>query len=219
MRNRIVLLLVLLLLKFNLLFSQNIDTGCNRTVNFKEYSSLLPEGFCMPEGYWAVDIYEADVNKDEKQDRIIKYYKKNWNCGDTIFLSVYFSKNDSTYKFIKTFSNLYTPLIRESMDIPWILENCVMPDSVARYAWQNSMWLLFENGFIIVPFAVDLWTGYDFYFEYDKVRKNWYLTKQQEWFIPDGEYERKYAPDSKIDKVENGICIDDFRIKDYLRPW
>jgi hypothetical protein len=67
--------------------------------------------------------------------------------------------------------------------------------------------------------AIDLWNGLDFYFEYDLNRKNWYLTKQQRWYIPDGGYEIKYSDKSIIENVKNGICIDDFRIKDYLHPW
>lgn len=218
MRNKIVLLLVFILLKFNLLISQNINNDCNREVNYKKYSSLLPEGFCMPEGYWVVDVFEADINKDEMKDRIIKFYKKNWTCEDTIFLIVYFRENDSTYKFIKRLSNLYTPMVRDYVNLEWLVKNC-SDEYISQYAWQNSMWLRFEKGFIIVPFAVDLWNGLDFYFEYDTIRKNWYLTQKQSWYIPDGEYEKKYLSDSKIEKVEDGICIDAFRIKDYLQPW
>lgn len=175
-------------------------------------------GFCMPEGYWAVAVFEADINSDDKQDRLIKYYKMDWKCADTIFLAIFIRLNDTTLNYTKTFSNLYTPLVESYSDLSWLVANC-SNEYMSTYAWENQMWLRFEKGVIIVPFAINEGNGLDFYFKYDTFRNNWYLTQQQRWYIQDGEYEKKYAPDSKIEKLERGICIDEFRIKNYLQPW
>lgn len=191
---------------------------CNRTTNIEEYKSLLPKSFCMPKGYWAVDVYKADVNGDGNMDKIIKYYKKDWKCADTIYLAIFFGMNDTIFNYAKTFTNLYTPLVESYSDLSWLVENC-KNEYMSTYAWENQMWLRFEKGFIIVPFAINEGNGLDFYFEYNSIKKNWFLIQQQKWQIPDGEYERKYSPGSRIEKVRNGICIDDFRIKDYLQPW
>ncbi|MDX9694677.1 MAG: hypothetical protein RBT49_02705 [Bacteroidales bacterium] len=218
MKSKLVILSIFIILNVRFTPAQTQIADCNRSTNYKEYKSLLPIGFCMPEGYWAVDVFEADINSDDKQDRLIKYYKKDWKCADTIFLAVFFRLNDTTFKYAKTFSNLYTPLVENYSNLSWLVENCTN-EYMSTYAWENQMWLRFEKGVIIVPFAINEGNGFDFYFTYDTYRKNWYLTQQQRWYIQDNEYERKYLPDSKIEKVENGISINSFRIKDYLQPW
>jgi hypothetical protein len=217
MKNFIIILLSVLLLQFYSGCSQSTDT-CNKTTNYKKFESLLPKDFCMPDGYWVVDVFDADINNDERKDRLIKYYRKDWKCADTVFLAIYLSENNSALKYEKTLANLYTPMVREFTDLEWLVKNCA-DKYISQYAWDNQMWVRFEKGQIIVPFAIDLWNGLDFYFEYDPRRKNWYLSKQRKWFIPEGEYEIKYAPDSQIESVVNGKSIDDFKIKDYLQPW
>lgn len=198
--------------------AQSIDQNCNRLVNNKKQASQLPKGFCMPNGYSVSWIFEADINADENIDRLIEYQKINWKCGDTIYLSVFFGVNDTTFTHYKTYSNLYTPLVEQSFkDIEWLVNNC-KDEYMSKWAWDNQMWLRFSRGQILIPFAVDLWNGYDFYFTYDKNRNNWYLTQQQKWVIPDGGYEMKYELGSILEKVVNGICIDDFKINDYLKP-
>lgn len=218
MKNKLIFFIIIILLDIRFISAQVKTGDCNRSTNYKEYKSLLPKNFCMPEGYWAVDVFEADINSDDKQDRLIKYYKKEWKCADTIFLAVYLGLNDTTFRYIKTFSNLYTPLVESFSDLTWLVEHCT-DEYMSTYSWENQMWLRFEKGLIIVPFAINDGNGLDFYFTYDHISKNWYLTQQQDWYIPDGEYERKYAPEGNVEKVEDGICIDAFRIKDYLQPW
>jgi len=201
------------------LYAQKNFSDCNRTVNFKEYLSRLPSNFCMPNGYSVARIFNEDINADGIMDRLIKYYKIDWKCADTIFLAVFFGETDTTFTHYKTYSNLYTPMVEQSFkDIEWLVNNC-KDDFISLYAWDNQMWLRFSKGQILIPFAVNLWNGYDFYFTYDTSRKNWYLTQKQKWIIPDVEHEMKYEQVSIPEKVENGICIDDFRIKNYLISW
>ncbi len=201
------------------LYSQKNISDCNRAVNFKEYTLLLPNDFCMPKGYTVIDVYNEDVNSDGKADRLIEFSKKEWKCGDTTFLAIYFGEELSKFKFIKTLSNLYVPIVKE-FDLEWLIKNCPISDSISRYAWPNQGMIKFKKGQIIVPFAVNLEKGLDFYFEYDKTRENWYLKYQQEWYRIDYNLSTEigYSPDSKLQKVDNGLCIDDFKIKNFLKP-
>jgi hypothetical protein len=193
-------------------------TQCNREVNYQSSISKLPEDFCMPQGFLVVDIMEEDISNDGVIDRAIKYRKKNWHCGDTVFLSIYLGLDNAQFLFSKTLSNLYTPLIRESLDTEWILNNCDMPDSIARFTWDNGAWVHLVKGCIVVPFAVDLWNGVDFYFDFNKKLNNWVLKKSQNWEIDDGGYERMYLNKNEY-KLEREMPIDDFRIVKYLKPW
>jgi hypothetical protein len=93
-----------------------------------------------------------------------------------------------------------------------------MPDSIARFAWDNGAWVHLVRGHIVVPFALDLWNGIDFYFEFSNKANNWVLKKSQQWEIPDGHYERAYFDKNKY-TVEQEMSIDDFKIVKYLRPW
>ncbi len=202
------------------LYSQKNISDCNRAVNFNEYLLLLPNDFCMPKGFTVIDIHSEDVNGDGKEDRLIEFSKKEWKCGDTTFLAIYFGEENSNFKYIKTLSNLYVPIV-ERFDSEWLIKNCPIPDSISRYDWPNQGMVKFKKGQIIVPFAVDYSKGLDFYFEYDKERENWYLQYKQEWYRKDFNHstEIEYWPENKVEKVNNGLCIDDFKIKNYLIPW
>lgn len=202
------------------LYSQEIISDCNREVNFKEYLSLIPDNFCMPKGFTVVDVYIADVNGDEEIDRLIEFSKKEWKCGDTTFLAIYFGEGNSKFKYIKTLSNLYAPIVKE-FDLEWLIKNCPVSDSISRYAWPNQGQVKFKKGQIVVPFAVDYNEGLDFYFEYDKARENWYLQYKQVWYREDYNHSTaiKYLPQDTLEKIDNDLCIDDFNIKKYLRPW
>jgi hypothetical protein len=191
-------------------------THCNQDTEFKRFKKFLPSDFCMRSGFVVYDVFEethVDLNLDGYPDRLIKYYKRKWNCADTVFLSVYFMQKDSTFKLAKTFNNLYTPLVESFSDLTWIINNC-QEDNMSQYAWENIMWVRFENGLVIVPFAVDLNTGFDFYFSYDINRKNWFLTKEHSWIIPDGGFEPTY--DKAPVSAKENLSIDNFRINKYL---
>jgi hypothetical protein len=193
-----------------------VANDCNQDTQFKRFKQFLPTDFCMPPGFIVYDVFEendVDLNLDGYPDRLIKYYRKKWSCADTVFLSVYFMQKDSTFKLAKTFKNLYTPLVESFSDLTWLVKNC-QQDNMSEYAWENIMWVRFANGLIIVPFAVDLSTGFDFYFSYDVNRKNWFLTKEHRWTIPDGGFERIYDKDA-VSTTEN-LSIDNFRINKYL---
>ena len=119
---------------------QNLNPDCNKTVNFKKFSSLLPKDFCMPIGFWVVDVFIEDINGDDLKDKMIEYYKKDWKCEDTVFLAVYFARNDSTYRYMKTFTNLFTPMVRDFVSMEWIVKNC-SNEYIYQYSWDNQMWL------------------------------------------------------------------------------
>lgn len=218
----IVILLINVILTCSL-YAQINSKACNRTVAFVEDKNFLPSDFCMPLGYWVVDVFkrfETDVNNDSINDRFIQYNKMDWKCGDTVFIAIYLGKKDHTYTFAKTLSNLCPPMAEYS-DLSWLVKNCKDPYS-DRWGYDNISLISFEKGLIKVPFSINLFKGFDFYFEYDSNRKNWYLTKKQGWDIPDGGLTGTIKDITHegylIEKVENGISIDDFRIGDYLVP-
>ena len=232
--------LTVCLLSITVSLSQNKNGECNKDVDAVEYVSLLPHDFCMPKGYIVMDIYQTadwrgdtvDVNNDGILDIVIKYYKEKWECADTVFFAVYLGKTDTTFQYCKTFSNLCTPLVEDFFNTSWLVKNCT-DEYIDRYGWENVMWIRFNQGCIIVPFSTgfDYNEGFDFYFEYDNDRENWYLTKQQKWIMADytqtfeeegggvvmgpARYEKEYT--EAIEIVSNGICIDDFKIDNYLR--
>lgn len=227
------------LLNSTSLLSQVKDDNCNRSVEFKEYGSLLPPDFCMPKGFNVFEVYRTDdwradtvdINNDGISDIIIQHYKKNWKCADTVFFTAYLGQTDTTFQYCKTFSNLCTPLVNDFFNIDWLVKNCE-DEYIDRYGWENIKWIRFKKGYILVPFSTgfDYNEGFDFYFEYDNYRHNWYLKKLQKWIMEDytqlvdeedgsvrigtTRYEKKYI--GEIETINDDICIDDFKIDDYL---
>lgn len=207
----------------NILFGQSENISCNRTVAFSNYAKYLPPDFCMPSGYKVFDVFineNADINNDTINDRFIQYNKANWQCGDTIYFSIYLGQKGGSFKLAKTLSNLCPPMAKYP-DISWLVNNCKDPYT-SRWGYDNLSLICFGKGLILVPFSINLSKGFDFYFEYDANRNNWYLTKKQGWEIPDGGAKGTINDIThkgyELEKVDKGISIDDFRIEDYLEP-
>src|SRR5690606_15661970 len=97
---------------------QNPD--CNQKVWIGKFAKLISKDICIKNGpYHISQVYEmCDVNNDGLKDLIIDYNKVNLQDGDTIFVSVYLQKSDSTFKLLKTFDNLY-PIYFDRYDLEY----------------------------------------------------------------------------------------------------
>ncbi|WP_075590529.1 hypothetical protein [Labilibacter marinus] len=211
-------IIISFLISFNFLVSAQIKK-CNKSVAFKKETKLLPQDFCMPVGFWVVDVQDVDLNCDGLNDRVIQYNKKGFVCGDTVFYDLFFLKADSSYKYVKTISNINTPRV-SSFDYDWLKENCSNADDLYWYIYVNDDLIEFKEGVIEVGFAINEEAGYKFFFTYCKSKNNWYLSQKQKWDFPEPpEPMRPKLPSPHIfQNVTNGISIDGFNIRDYLEP-
>jgi hypothetical protein len=153
------------------------DTNCNRTVEIKEYSKILPIEVCLPKGYQVVYIYNnVDFNSDKKNDFCFAWRKINISDGDTTYISIYKQNSDSTYHIFKTFKNL-RPLFFKDYSPEYHPKDSSLNELKGKYIGYGLRKLNFENDLIKVVFAADATDDFSLVYKYDDSIKNWKLTE------------------------------------------
>ena len=155
--------------------------NCNRKVNFKKLERILPEKFCMPDGYKVYSIIDTiDITDDKITDKIIEWERSKSRDGDTTFVSIYKQNNDSTFSFLVTLNNLYTQYF-ESNDLSYKVADPKLQKIKSMYIYPNYNRVEFTRNTIKVGFFLDAGGGADLYFVFDKIRQNWFLSKEVFW--------------------------------------
>ena len=202
---------------FTLIFiSLNIScTGqegkpCFRDVLISRYKSMLPQEVCIPEGYIIDEIFDStDVNGDRLNEFIFSWRKKNFEDGDTLFISFYMHFKNDKYQFFKTLKNLF-PINFKRYDFEYNVEDKTLNEVWNKYNGMNPFVSLdIRNDFIILKILCSVGDGYVFYYQYDISKNNWLLRKVEKWNDNSGEL--------IITEIKNRTqTIDEFSYFDYM---
>ncbi|MEM4326149.1 MAG: hypothetical protein QXU40_02515 [Candidatus Pacearchaeota archaeon] len=202
MKRNICLFIIILL--HNIIVSAQ-DTTCNRAVQVKSYEKELPKEVCIPQGYLISDIYEkTDINGDSLNDFIFDWNKNPLKDGDTIYVTIYLQNPDGTYKYFRTFNNLY-PIYFKSYSLDYIPQDTSLILIHRKYEnFYPLHRLKFEKDLIKITIRNDAETDIVVTYRFDKTINNWRFEKSEEYYFIDGTLD----PINLSDKL--GPTIDNF---------
>lgn len=179
---------------------------CNRNVWIERFTKLLPKEVCIRMGnYHITEVYKkTDINNDGLIDFMFDWNKNPLNDGDTIYVSIYIQKPDSTFAYFRTFKNLY-PIYFERYDLDYIPKDSALVKMQRRYEnFYPLRKLEFENDKIRLRIRYDAEADLIVTYKFDSEKKNWFYEKAEEYFFSsEGSLPKDY---SKV----FGPTIDDF---------
>jgi hypothetical protein len=184
----------------------------NRYVWLPRFEQLLPKEICIPKGYYITHIYDGtDLDGDGLEDFIFEWNRKSLKSGDTIFISAYLQKTDSSFVFLKTFSNLKPIYFDSYSDFQSKDERLNQLHRI--YGGYPLQELRFENQQIIIRFndnSSGRYAGVLLTYLFDPGKGDWFLSQQQRW-----------REDEEIEIVETiipepGLSIELFNYLDYI---
>lgn len=195
-----------------------VANDCYQKTQSKSDLKKLEPVMCIPKGYYIVDVYEEDLNRDGRVDKVTEWFKEKLSNGDTTFYSIYFQEQDSTFRHFTTYNNLaqlYFDLQSQSSDV--ILEDSLLNEIKFRYQYYGALPTFYDGGFS-VEFYTDA-AGYKrLFFEFSNKRKDFVLIKEQDWLSPRTATwtEGKQLENEIIYTEKEGISAKDFNMLEYL---
>lgn len=195
-----------------------VANDCYQKTQSKSDLKKLESVMCIPKGYYIVDVYEEDLNRDGRVDKVTEWFKDKLSNGDTTFHSIYFQEQDSTFRHFTTYNNLaqlYFDLQSQSSDV--VLEDSLLNEVKFRYQYYGGLPTFYDGGFS-VEFYTDA-AGYKkLFFEFSNKRKDFLLIKEQDWLAPrTATWTEGKQLENEITYTEKeGISAKDFNILEYL---
>lgn len=158
---------------------QTTSTPCNKKTKY-ESRKAIPQVVCIPNGYVIAYIDKpADLNNDGLNDFICSYQKEKLADGDSIFVAIYFQRNDSSYYLAKTLPNIY-PIFFEDYSIERYKRLTPRLKKIMdKYDEGDPLYEMnFKKGQIELELTIDALMTYTLVFNYDAKLNTWILKKR-----------------------------------------
>jgi hypothetical protein len=180
---------ILLIVLIGFILNQNCygQSECNQMVADRSLKRLLIKEICIPAdkviGYTIDDV---DLNKDGRNDIIVRYHKMPVSDGDIITYDFYIKTDDANYTLTKSLNNLRPPHL-VSYDSDYVKKDPLTQDISNRF--PRNVDVEFKDNLITVShFLYDVY-GKTYSFEYSKSADDWILSKEEYWI---GDLSRNY---------------------------
>ncbi|MBV6641904.1 MAG: hypothetical protein KI791_14365 [Cyclobacteriaceae bacterium] len=182
MKDKILLLVLLIPIVFWSCQSQDRNT-CNReTYGTKKYVDNFPEYLCIPDGFVIDDfIRTSDLNYDGVEDFLcVKYNKREEDQidGDMTYWDFYKKEpDDSIYFLYKTLNNLVPPFLKEQ-NFEYLTSHEQAGhifETYPRRMMNNKLSLEINLDTLRLRYKLDDTYGKSFVFVYNKADLNWRL--------------------------------------------
>lgn len=211
-----------------ILFYLNIQAQtnpCNRKTIDRSIAKLLPEGVCIPDGNYTINMVNKrnDINGDKRNDLIIRYAENPLKLGSSVYYAFYFTISDSSYTNKKHLSNLTPPYIG-NIYAASLSSDSVKLSMINTYPYDTQV--DFKDDTLEISHLIPDDYGKTYIFIYNQGGANWYLAKIQFWV---GNLDRQYLERMELseeltkkilleEKIpESHISIDEFDLKESKR--
>lgn len=213
---RLGVLSIFILVCFSNCSVAQVADSCYQKTQSKSDFKRLESIMCIPKGYHIVDIYEKDLNKDGRIDKVTEWFKEELSNGDTTFHSIYFQNQDGTFRHFITYNNLsslHFDLESQSRDVN--LEDSLLNEIKHRYMYYDDLPEFTDNG-ILISFYVDAVEKKKLFYVYSEARNDFILRKEESWLAPvTDQYDRELLNEATYSEQE-GMLLTNFRMLEYL---
>ena len=177
----------------------------------------LPTTLCLPPETVLFDSHPlTDMNDDGLLDVALRYLKKGYSDGDTLFTAIYFMNPDSSYTLIQSLGKLdvlyyekrtesYFDKMLDKTQNEYIYNTLA---GIHAYAPNNET--IFDGNKIKISMEPGVGLRYRFEYVYEPSIKNWKQTK----FIIDDDTQEPQIQSVEID--DPAPLITEFNITDYM---
>lgn len=177
----------------------------------------LPTTLCLPQETLLFDSYPlTDMDGDGLSDVALRYLKKGFSDGDTLFTAIYFMNPDSSYSLIQTLGKLDVLYYRKRTEsyfekmLDKTQNEYVYNELAGIHAYAPNNTAVFEGNKIKITMEPGVGLKYWFEYIYDPSIQNWKQTK----FVIDDDTQEPQIQSIEIE--EPAPLITDFNITDYM---
>lgn len=206
--------LLILLISVSFSCQAQNQTDCNRSVRLKFYSTQIPDGICLKEGYQFSYLYnQADVTSDEMEDFITQWRRQNIKDGDTLYLNIYQQTDSGNYELLSTLDNLY-PIYFKDYSFEYDVADSLLNELKGSYNGIDPLnQLEFSEGKILIHLQPGVVDHYFLYYRYKLEDKDWYLERR---IYSEEDYEGYLNEVTNEYLWDQKLSIDKFNYFDYL---
>jgi hypothetical protein len=167
----------------------------------------------MPEGYWVTQVFDTvDLTNDSYNDIIIRWRKRKFSEGDTVYITIFTQQNHSTSGQLLTFNNLYTPIFTDYTS-EYKTGNAKLDSLYQRFVYSNYDLVAFKKNTIVVGFFTDAGGGIDLHFTYRETLRDWALERKVYWDQVNKVIGKEVTGERRASEQ---ISLRDFNILDFL---
>ncbi|GAB4514889.1 MAG: hypothetical protein Tsb004_23400 [Allomuricauda sp.] len=207
---------------------QSQEEKCNQRVRFKSLEGEIPSSICIAKNHYIREIVsKKDINNDGLNDFVLSHSKINVIDGDSLFVSIYTQKSDSSYILKKTLGNLY-PVFLDDYRKQFYIKNSSLNEIEVSYSGMYPFEKLeFLKNEILLKIEVGAAETMELHFVYRKEEDNWFmewaeyyagLTRQAEELLREDGILDEFKPTTeRIDfEKEEQRPIDEFDYFDWI---